>query len=82
MNYIEQKNYEDNYESDHGTGYENTYGSRRGGNWGMVFAVAAVLAVMFRQWDIFTLIFCLMIAIGIVGRKIPCKDYRIGLQWY
>lgn len=43
---------------------------------------AAVLAAMFRQWDIFTLIFCLMIAIGIVGRKIPCKDYRIGLQWY
>lgn len=49
---------------------------------GLAVFAAAVLAVSVRQYDVFSLIFCLLLYIGLVGRKIPCKENGIGLQWY
>lgn len=49
---------------------------------GIGMLAAAALTAWLRQWDVYPTVFCLIFCIGMVFRKIPCKENRIGLQWY
>ena len=49
---------------------------------GIGMLIAAALTAWLRQWDVYPTVFCLIFCIGLVFRKIPCKENRIGLQWY
>ena len=44
--------------------------------------IAGIILSSCLDEKIFLLFFCLHFNMKVLKRKIPCKDYRIGLQWY
>lgn len=49
---------------------------------GIVVILSGMLAGIQFRMNVLSIIFCLFVHIGIRCRKIPCKENRIGLQWY